>query len=158
MRAGAEAARAGEAGRLFNSGRGERDKGGVFQVVQAGERGGGSSRWLEAGGDVHARDENGLTPLHYAAQESEISEIVEILLKAGARIDARNENGWMPLHWAVSQSETPAVANVLLEAGADANARDGSNKTPFDYAKGNSAIKGTDVYWRLNEARFERDD
>lgn len=90
MRAGAEAARAGEAGRFFNSGRGERDKGGVFQVVQAGERGGGSSRWLEAGGDVHARD--------------------------------------------------------------------GSNKTPFDYAKENAALKGTDVYWRLNEARFGRGD
>ena len=38
------------------------------------------------------------------------------------------------------------------------NARDGSNKTPFDLAKENSALKGTDVYRRLNEARFERGD
>lgn len=82
---------------------------------------------------------------------------MSVLLEAGADLNARDEVGQTPLH-AAAGSETPAVVNALLEAGADANARDGSNKTPFDFAKGNSAIKGTDVYWRLNEARFERGD
>lgn len=80
------------------------------------------------------------------------------LLEAGADVHARDESGWTLLHAAAVSSKAPAVVNALLEAGADANARDGSNKTPFDFAKGNSAIKGTDVYWRLNEARFERGD
>ena len=115
------------------------------------------SRWLKAGGDVHARDENGLTPLHSVAS-SETPAVVDALLEGDADVDARDENGLTPLHLAAAHSETPAVVNALLEAGADANARDGSNKTPFDFAKGNSAIKGTDVYWRLNEARFERGD
>ena len=46
----------------------------------------------------------------------------------------------------------------MLEAGADGKALDRSNETPFDYAKENPALKGTDGYWRLNEARFERGD
>lgn len=52
-------------------------------------------------------------------------------------------------------SETPAVVDALLKAGADAAARDRAGKTPFDFAKKNSALKGTDAYWRLNEARFK---
>ena len=56
--------------------------------------------------------------------------------------------------------EVASAADVsrLLEAGGDVHARDGSNKTPFNYAKENAALKGTDVYRRLNEARFERGD
>ena len=49
----------------------------------------------------------------------------------------------------------PAVIAALLEADADPSARDGDGKSPFDYAKENAALKGNEVYWRLNDARFE---
>ncbi len=52
-------------------------------------------------------------------------------------------------------SKTPAVVALLLDAGADPAAKDKEGKTPRDYAKVNAAIKGTDPYWRLNEARFK---
>ena len=52
-------------------------------------------------------------------------------------------------------NETPAVVDTLLKAGADAGARDRIGRTPFDFAKKNSKLKGTDAYWRLNEARFK---
>lgn len=43
-----------------------------------------------------------------------------------------------------------------LKAGANVNARAEGGLTPFDYAKRNPALKGTDIYRRLNEARFKQ--
>ena len=58
-----------------------------------------------------------------------------------------------PLHKAAAGDL--AVVEKLIAAGADPKARDIGGKFPFDYAKNNKALQGTDVYWRLNEARFE---
>ena len=43
---------------------------------------------------------------------------------------------------------------ALLDAGADPKARDGDNKLPWDYAEYREELKGSSVYWRLNEGRF----
>jgi ankyrin repeat protein len=43
----------------------------------------------EAGADVHARDENGNTALHWAAT----AETVEALIRHGADVNARNDAG-----------------------------------------------------------------
>lgn len=47
-----------------------------------------------------------------------------------------------------------ADVSRCLKAGADPAARDEAGKTPWDYIRTNSSLKGTDAYWRLNEARF----
>ena len=39
--------------------------------------------------------------------------------------------------------------------GGDATSRDSRGKVPWDYAKENPALKGTGVYLRLNEERFD---
>ena len=70
------------------------------------------SRLLEAGADIHARNENGWMPLHLAVSQSETLSVVSVLLEAGADVHARNENGWTPLHHAGGHSETPAVVNA----------------------------------------------
>ena len=44
---------------------------------------------------------------------------------------------------------------ALLDAGADPMARNAAGETPWDLAKANKALKGSDAYWRLNDARFE---
>ena len=49
----------------------------------------------------------------------------------------------------------PAIVTALLEAGADPSVRDQSDKTPGDMIPEDSPLRGSDVYWRLNDARFQ---
>ena len=117
---------------------------------------------LNAGASVGARDETGATPLHVAAEHTEIPAVVTALLNAGARWSARDETGVMPLHVAAAKSTSAAVAEALLDAGADAAAKDETGKTPRDYIEVNPALAGSEVARRLagvscedwNTARF----
>ncbi|MEC9331536.1 MAG: ankyrin repeat domain-containing protein, partial [Verrucomicrobiota bacterium] len=54
---------------------------------------------LNAGVDINARDNNGWTPLHWAALES-YTKIVELLIDNGAQINATDELGDTPLDFA----------------------------------------------------------
>ena len=109
---------------------------------------------INAGADLNARAEFGLTPLHRAAAHSQTPETVTALINAGADPNARAEFGLTPLHRAAAHSQTPEIVTALINAGADPNARDGDGRTPFELIPEDSPLKGTDVYWRLNEARF----
>lgn len=85
---------------------------------------------IEAGADIRALDEEGMTPLHFAASGNAPT-VLRALVEAGADIEARkNEFGWTPLHFA---SEREAV-NALVEAGADIDARDSDGDTPLHVA------------------------
>ena len=108
---------------------------------------------LEAGADPKARSEYGFIPLHLAAR-SEIGEAVTALLEAGANLESSDKRGWTPLHLA-AMFGTDEAMTALLEAGADPNARDNDGNLPFDYARDNEQLKGTDAYWKLNDARFQ---
>jgi ankyrin repeat protein len=108
---------------------------------------------LDAGADVNARSKYDNTPLHDVAT-SELSAYVTALLEAGADIKARNTRGDTPLHLAAFDG-TPDKVLALLDAGADGGAKNDDNETPFDHAKENKKLKGTDAYWRLNDARFD---
>ena len=136
---------------------------------------------LDAGADAEAKDETGKTPWDYLKENPALRATdlyqrlagvscedwntalfferagtadVSRCLKAGAEVGVRDEAEATPLHLAASKSEVPAVVQVLLDAGADPAARDMQGKAPWDYAKTNPALKGTEVYWTLNEARF----
>ncbi len=108
---------------------------------------------LDAGADVNARNGLGDTPLHEAARYSEEPAVITIFLDAGADVNASDAYGLTPLHWAAGAGSA-AVSTALLDAGADAKAKDLGGSTPWDFAKDNNKLKGTDVYWRLNDARF----
>lgn len=89
---------------------------------------------LDAGAVVHARNEDGLTPLHLAAGYDKSSKIVDTLLFAGAFVDARAENDATPLHFSAAFNRNPAVMRSLLDSGADANAKDVGGLTPLHLA------------------------
>lgn len=137
---------------------------------------------LAAGADPEAKDEDGRTAVDYlkenpglrgtalfrqvaglscgdwnTAQFFSLAAPADVsrCLEAGAEVEARDEAGATPLHAAASTSRTPAVVQVLLDAGADPGARDKEGKMPWDYVKANTALEGTEIYWRLNEARFD---
>ena len=94
---------------------------------------------------------NSLRPFFEAAEASDVVRC----LQAGADPNARDEDGETPLHAAAENIANPSVIAVLLDAGADPKVLDNDGKLPFDYAEDNEKIKGTNAYWKLNDARFQ---
>ena len=108
---------------------------------------------LNDGADLMARDENGNTPLHRAA-EFGTPEVIQALLDVGADVMARDVFfGGTPLHFAARYG-SPEVIQPLLGAGADAKAKDKQGKTAWNYAEDNKNLKGTKGYWALNDAQY----
>ena len=72
-------------------------------------------------------DEYGRTPLHYAASESKVGEVLK-RLASGANPDAQDDNGWTALHFA-AQSVSPECTEALLQAGANLRLTDSYGNT-----------------------------
>ncbi len=99
---------------------------------------------LDRGADPQARDKNGWTPLHLAAQFNRNPAVVTLLLDRGADPQARTKGGTTPLHGAAQSTVTlddpavdallPAVVTLLLDRGADPQARDENGTTPLHRA------------------------
>jgi len=81
-------------------------------------------------------------------------EIVAALLDAGANIEARDEGGETPLHKAAGYGSLGTVA-ALIAAGADPKARAKDGSLPAVLAEDNEAVRDHDIFWTLNEARFD---
>src|SRR5438034_206339 len=63
-----------------------------------------ATRWLiEAGAELEARTERGLTPLHYAAIRGR-REIVPLLLEHGAQVETADQYGDRPQHSAAGRA------------------------------------------------------
>ncbi len=103
--------------------------------------------------DVNARNENGVSPLHIAAEYGTPDKIAA-LVTAGADVEARNKNGMTPLHIAAGVG-TPDTIAALLEAGASGSVKDKLGKTAFYYAESNDKVKGAAAYWALKDAQYE---
>jgi ankyrin repeat protein len=69
--------------------------------------------------DVNARQPDGTTALHWAANGDD-PEVVELLIRAGADVKAANRYGVTPL-WLASINGNAALIEMLLKAGAGAN-------------------------------------
>ncbi len=111
---------------------------------------------IKAKADVNARDKNGWTPLIAAASGNSDLAVIEALIKAKADVNARDKKYELtPLMLAARFNSNPAVIEALIKAKADVNARDISGKTAFDYAEDNPEIKGTPVYWKLNDLMYK---
>ena len=98
---------------------------------------------LRAGADVHARNEDGETPLHRLATGGKpdgypVARVINAFVEAGADVNARDREGRTPLHTAAELRADVATDKVasLLAAGAAANARDNRGATPLHLAAG----------------------
>jgi ankyrin repeat protein len=69
---------------------------------------------------VDERDNMGLTPLHWAAQQSD-RDSVEVLLKFGANPNLVDRNGLTALHWAASGGNRSCISQLLEEVGFKAD-------------------------------------
>ncbi len=91
----------------------------IIQAVQNDDRA-AVAELLKRKVDVNAREEDGATPLSWAAVRCNV-EIARLLLRAGADPNLRNEQGIDALYLAIVNG-SPAIAKLLLENRADANA------------------------------------
>ena len=89
---------------------------------------------IRAGADVNARDDDGRTPLHYAAQYGDDPAVITVLVGATADVDARSDDGETPLHRAAQFNGNPAMITALTDSGADVDAKRNDGKTPLHRA------------------------
>jgi len=90
---------------------------------------------LTKGAYVNTQDENGVTPLSYAADRGH-KEIVKILLAHGANVNARSDIGSTPLMNAAFMGHLKIV-KFLIANGADVNAQSNEGTTPLMNAAAN---------------------
>ena len=109
--------------------------------------------------DVHARNDDGSSPLHFASRGVIILENTSIvslllsnigrqLLEHGADVNARDNKRSTPLHVA-AQSGRVEVVQMLLEHGADVGAEDEDDRTALQVSSG----ERHDEIMKLLEAR-----
>ena len=106
--------------------------------------------------DVNARDEDGWTPLFWAAKENDLQKINE-LLDRGADIDARDDFGSTSLTYAINHEHFLAV-RLLLKKGADVHNEDEGGETPLMDAANKQNLKIVN-FLLLNDAdKFAKDN
>ena len=79
------------------------------------------SHLISAGADLHAGDNDGYVPLHYAAARSGNGRVVNLLLQRGADPSVESNDGRTPLHSALRYKAASGVVSVLMETGAAAS-------------------------------------
>ncbi len=91
---------------------------------------------INKGANVNATDQDGKTPLHWAAVKGH-EEVVEALLgKHGIDVNLADKNKDTPLHSVLKKDNIDInVLNALLRAeGINVNTQDGDNRTPLHLA------------------------
>ncbi|GAA5817810.1 hypothetical protein MFLAVUS_011367 [Mucor flavus] len=83
--------------------------------------------------DINGKDEDGTTPLIYAACFGKF-EISQLLLSAGANIDNQDAHGWSALMWATTNNHEKLV-KLLLENGASSQTKSAKGRTVLDFVK-----------------------
>jgi len=100
---------------------------------------------------VHARNNYGNTPLHYAAFCGRIN-TAEYLLARGANVNAVNKKGKEPLHCATYGRKIKSVV-FLLSQGANVNTEDYKGNTPLHIAASMGCVDIVKIFLQNNAVR-----
>ncbi len=87
---------------------------------------------LAVGCPIEARDGNGRTALHWAAERGHLG-VVGLLVSREADVNARDDGGWSVLHIAAFNGHLEVV-EFLISIGADIHARNRYGNSAFDVA------------------------
>ena len=112
---------------------------------------------VNAGADVNAQDDFGMTPLMLATEYCSDIEIIKYLINAGADVNAQDNSETTSLMLAAKETYhriTPEVITTLMDSGADPKAKDKDGKMAIDYAKKNKGLEKSDALRKLEEASF----
>jgi len=82
---------------------------------------------------VNEKAEEGVAPLHVAAQEGH-NQVIELLIDNGADVNSKDGDEGTPLHMAAANGHK-GIAELLIVKGADVNAKIVDGGTPLDYAE-----------------------
>ena len=93
---------------------------------------------LNAGVHVNAADNEGWTPLHWAADKGHEACVARLLDAPEVNVNAKGEYGWTPLHSAAEKGHEACVARLLQAPGVKVNAKGEYGWTPLHWA----AFKG----------------
>lgn len=85
---------------------------------------------IEAGADINAQNDEGISPLHTVIDP----EFVPIIVVAGADTELRDHRGRTPLLAHLTEPDALPMVKALLAAGADPRVRDSSGQSALDYA------------------------
>jgi len=94
---------------------------------------------IKSGADVSCQDNNGLTPLCYAAGAGRVTAL-RALIDANADISHRDKNNSTPIFYAAA-SDQAEIIWILRDAGADMSPFDSAGRTPMHVAAENGALK-----------------
>ncbi|WP_179947089.1 ankyrin repeat domain-containing protein, partial [Wolbachia endosymbiont of Bemisia tabaci] len=66
----------------------------------------------DKGANVNAKNNDGATPLHWAALHDNL-QVAGLFINKRANVNAKDENGWTPLHTAAARGNLGVVKLIL---------------------------------------------
>jgi len=83
---------------------------------------------LSLGVDMNVKDENGYSPLHWAAINGKL-DCMALLIKAGADINQTDHGGWTALHYAAFKNRLDCVGMLAIQSNLETETKNSSKKT-----------------------------
>jgi ankyrin repeat protein len=95
---------------------------------------------LEEGVELETKDNNGLTPLSYAAAQGHEA-TVKLLLEKGAELDSKDKYGRTPLSLAAEMGHEAVVNLLIAKDSVNPNSEDNIGRSPQFYVSKNGHAK-----------------